>query len=66
MARATFANLVACGLFAATVVVSVSFPARGQQAGLEGSWSGSGRVALPSGALMESNASMISSFFSVH
>ena len=49
MARATFADLVACGLFAATVVVSVSLPARGQQAGLEGSWSGSGRFALPSG-----------------
>jgi hypothetical protein len=49
LTRAMFADWVACSLLAATVVVSGSLPARGQQAGLEGSWSGSGRVALPSG-----------------
>jgi hypothetical protein len=49
MMRATFAKWVVCSLLAATLVASASLPARSQQAGLEGSWRGSGRVVLPSG-----------------
>ena len=50
MTRAGFAVSIASTLFAATVAVSLSLPAYGQQAGLDGSWSGSGRFTLPSGA----------------
>ena len=50
MTRAAFAVSIAGTLLAATVAVSLSLPAYGQQAGLDGSWSGSGRVTLPSGA----------------
>ena len=50
MTRAGFAVSIAGTLLAATVAVSLSLPAHGQQAGLDGSWSGSGRVTLPSGA----------------
>ena len=49
MTRAAFAVSIAGGLLAATVAVSLSLPAYGQ-AGLDGSWSGSGRITLPSGA----------------
>jgi hypothetical protein len=50
MTRAGFAVNIASSLLATTVAVSLSLPAYGQQAGLDGSWSGSGRVTLPSGA----------------
>ena len=50
MTRAGFAGSIAGTLLAATMAISLSLPAYGQQAGLDGSWSGSGRVTLPSGA----------------
>ena len=50
MTRAAFAVSIASILLAATAAVSVSHPTYGQQARLDGSWSGSGRVTLPSGA----------------
>jgi hypothetical protein len=46
----TTATLLASGTAPEAVAASTAPPARGQQAGLEGSWSGSGRVVLPSGA----------------
>ena len=50
MSREAFTVSIACTLLAATAAVSLSLPAYGQQAGLDGSWSGSGQVTLPSGA----------------
>jgi hypothetical protein len=50
MTSSALAVTIARTLFATAVAVSLSFPVYGQQAGLDGSWSGSGRITLPSGA----------------
>src|SRR5262245_43553598 len=49
MTRAPFA-VTACTLLAATAAVSLPPPAYGQQAGLDGTWHGSGRATRPPGA----------------
>jgi hypothetical protein len=48
MIRAAIAVSIVSTLLAETAAVSV--PAYGQQAGLDGSWNGSGRITFPSGA----------------
>jgi hypothetical protein len=50
MTRTALARCAASGLLAATAVASIAIPAHGQQAGLEGSWSGGGRLVLSQGA----------------
>lgn len=47
MTRAAIAVSIVSTLLAETAAVSVSLPAYGQQAGLDGSWNGSGRITLP-------------------
>jgi hypothetical protein len=46
----TTAALLASGIARVAVAASATPSARGHQASLEGSWSGSGRVVLPSGS----------------
>ena len=49
MTRAIFAEWAAVGLLTAALAAGAPQAAHSQQAGLEGSWSGGGRVVLPSG-----------------